>query len=84
MLEMRYLCSILAGAGFAQAYTVVTATNFMVKNIDPIVYPGQLGKSHMHAFFGSDAITASTKTSAELQKGCSSAENPNDLSTYCQ
>ena len=54
----------------------------MTKNIDPLVFPGQFGKSHLHSFFGSDAVTASTKTSAELQKGCTNAENPNDLSIY--
>ncbi|OHF02945.1 secreted protein [Colletotrichum orchidophilum] len=70
-------------AGFAQAYTQVNVANpFMTKNIDPIVFPGQYDKSHLHSFFGSDAVTANTKTSAELQKGCTNAENPNDLSVY--
>ncbi|KAF6812379.1 oxidoreductase [Colletotrichum plurivorum] len=70
-------------AGVAQAYTQVNvATPFMTKNIDPIVFPGQYDKSHLHSFFGSDAVTVSTKTSAELQKGCTNAENPNDLSVY--
>ncbi|KXH33015.1 secreted protein [Colletotrichum simmondsii] len=70
-------------AGLAQAYTQVNvASPFMTKNIDPIVYPGQYDKSHLHSFFGSDAVTINTKTSAELQKGCTNAENPNDLSVY--
>ncbi|KAE9578529.1 hypothetical protein CGCF415_v012533 [Colletotrichum fructicola] len=70
-------------AGVAQAYTQVNvATPFMTKNIDPIVFPGQYDKSHLHSFFGSDAVTINTKTSAELQKGCTNAENPNDLSVY--
>jgi hypothetical protein len=56
----------------------------MYKNIDPIVYPGQYSKSHLHTFFGSDAITINTNTSAELQAGCATAENPNDFSTYCE
>ncbi|WYZ44812.1 hypothetical protein EsH8_VIII_000128 [Colletotrichum jinshuiense] len=70
-------------AGVAQAYTQVNvASPFMTKNIDPIVFPGQYDKSHLHSFFGSDAVTINTKTSAELQKGCTNAENPNDLSVY--
>ncbi|PBP17956.1 secreted protein [Diplocarpon rosae] len=69
--------------GLVQAYAQVKAKGpFMYKTIDPIVFPGSYVDSHLHAFFGSDAVTAHTKTSAELQKGCTSAENPNDLSTY--
>lgn len=56
----------------------------MNKNIDSIVFPGQYNKSHMHSFFGSDAVTINTTTSAELQQGCSSTGNPNDLSVYCE
>ncbi|KAK4645190.1 hypothetical protein QC761_000740 [Podospora bellae-mahoneyi] len=53
----------------------------MVKNIDPIVYPGQY-RSHMHSFFGSDAVTKNLPTTADREKGCASGENPNDLSVY--
>ncbi|RGP61245.1 oxidoreductase [Fusarium longipes] len=79
--------SVLFAAGLlvsaAQAYTQVNvASPFMLKNIDPIVFPGEHGKSHLHSFFGSDAVTVDTKTSAELQAGCTNAENPNDLSVY--
>lgn len=66
----------------AQAYTQVNMLPFMYKNIDPIVYPGEYNRSHLHTFFGSDAVTVSTSTSAELQEGCTTAENPNDLSVY--
>jgi hypothetical protein len=66
----------------ASAYTVINVGAFMNKNIDPIVFPGSFSESHLHSFYGSDAVTANTKTSAELQAGCTSAENPNDLSTY--
>ncbi|KAF7122075.1 hypothetical protein CNMCM5793_000030 [Aspergillus hiratsukae] len=76
-----YFIALLAAAGLAHAYTVVVAEQFMLKNIDPIVLPGQY-KSHMHSFFGSDAVTINTNTSAELQAGCSTNENPNDLSVY--
>ncbi|PNH34421.1 hypothetical protein VD0004_g9060 [Verticillium dahliae] len=69
--------------GVAQAYTVISAPGpFMLKNIDSIVFPGQYDKSHLHCFFGSDAVTVNTKTSAELQKGCTNLENPNDLAYY--
>ncbi|KAK1712443.1 hypothetical protein BDP67DRAFT_566308 [Colletotrichum lupini] len=74
---------LLAGAGIANAYTIAVAEPFMRKNIDPVVIPGQY-KSHMHTFFSSDAVTLNTNTSAELQAGCSTAENPNDYSSYCR
>lgn len=75
--------------GFAarvtNAYTQVNiASPFMTKNIDPIVFPGEYDKSHLHSFFGSDAVTINTSTSAALQEGCTNAENPNDLSVYCK
>lgn len=38
----------------------------------------------MHSFFGSDAVRINTSTSAVLQEGCTNAENPNDLSVYCE
>lgn len=68
----------------AEAYTVVNVPHLMYKNIDPILFPGSYTQSHLHSFFGSDAVTASTSTSAELQGGCTGAENPNDLSIYCK
>ncbi|KAH7101405.1 hypothetical protein BKA62DRAFT_795394 [Auriculariales sp. MPI-PUGE-AT-0066] len=76
------LFALASVSSFAQAYTVVNVDRFMYKNIDPIVFPGQYNKSHMHTFFGSDAVSINTTTSAELQAGCSTAGNPNDLSTY--
>ncbi|KAL5630842.1 hypothetical protein BROUX41_000714 [Berkeleyomyces rouxiae] len=71
----------LAAAGIASAYTITTADLFMQKNMDPIVIPGKY-QSHLHSFFGSDTVGPNTKTSAELQAGCSSAQNPNDYSSY--
>ena len=70
-------------AQLASAYTQVNvASPFMYKNIDPIVYPGSYSNSHLHSFFGSDAVTANTNTSAELQAGCTNVQNANDLSVY--
>lgn len=78
------LLLLSAALSVATGYTVVVVENFMYKNIDPIVFPGQYDKSHMHSFFGSDAVTINTTTTAELQAGCSTAENPNDYSIYCE
>jgi hypothetical protein len=70
-------------ASMVSAYTQVNvASPFMQKNIDPIVFPGSFTKSHLHSFYGSDAVTASTNTSAVLQAGCTAADNANDLSVY--
>ncbi|EPE25357.1 hypothetical protein GLAREA_01269 [Glarea lozoyensis ATCC 20868] len=68
-------------AGTAVALTDIEHKPFMRKNIDPIVSPGRY-VSHMHSFYGSDIITKDLPTTAELQKGCPSGENPNDLSIY--
>ncbi|KAM0209976.1 hypothetical protein ACHAQI_006088 [Fusarium lateritium] len=73
--------SLISELVVVNAYTVTNAGRFMLKNIDPIVFPGKY-VSHMHSFFGSDAVTVNTTTSKQLQAGCSSAENPNDYSSY--
>ncbi|KAL3421226.1 hypothetical protein PVAG01_07671 [Phlyctema vagabunda] len=72
---------VLGAAGVANAYTVVAMQSFMFKNIDPIVLPGAY-TSHMHTFYGSDAVTKNTTISAELRAGCTTAENLNDQSVY--
>ncbi|RDW92199.1 hypothetical protein BP5796_01593 [Coleophoma crateriformis] len=72
---------LTGAAGVANAYTIVAGDTFMFKNIDPIVMPGEY-KSHMHTFMGSDAVTINTTTSAELRKGCTSAQSLNDQSVY--
>jgi hypothetical protein len=81
-----FFISLLASifsATRAHAYTQVNvAAPFMNKNIDPIVFPGQYNVSHLHSFYGSDAVTFNTTTSEELRQGCSNADNPNDLSVY--
>lgn len=80
---MKSAALFLAGAGVAEAYTITVAKNFMNKNINPIVVPGQYN-SHMHSFFDSDAVAVDPTTSGKLQAGCSSADNPNDYSFYCE
>lgn len=70
-------------AAVVTAYTDIRHKRFMIKNIDPLVFPGEY-RSHMHSFFGSDAVTKDLPTTEVLQKGCPSGENPNDLSVYCK
>ncbi|KAH7631087.1 hypothetical protein B0T09DRAFT_382974 [Sordaria sp. MPI-SDFR-AT-0083] len=77
---MRLLSALLL-AETAGALTDIEHKPFMRKNIDPIVSPGKY-ISHMHSFYGSDVITKDLPTTAQLQKGCPSGENPNDLSIY--
>jgi len=73
---------LIVASTLVSAYTVVDVDTFMYKNVDPIVFPNSYNKSHLHIFFGSDQIKAGTTTSASLRKGCTTASNPNDLSTY--
>jgi hypothetical protein len=76
---------LTAGAviGTVRGYANVQVGSLFLKNIDPIVSPGKY-ESHMHTFFGSDAITKDMPTSKQLQEGCTTAKNPNDLSVYCK
>ncbi|KAF2177153.1 hypothetical protein K469DRAFT_810039 [Zopfia rhizophila CBS 207.26] len=75
------ITTVLLLTGAATALTDIEHKPFMRKNIDPIVFPGRY-VSHMHSFYGSDALTKDLPTTAQLQKGCPSGENPNDLSIY--
>jgi hypothetical protein len=67
----------------ANGYANVQVGSLFLKNIDPILSPGKY-ESHLHTFFGSDAITKDMPTSKELQAGCTTAKNPNDMSVYCK
>lgn len=78
---MKVGVALVAGVLGVSALTVVEHKPFMRKNIDPIVLPGKYA-SHMHSFYGSDAINTTLPTTADLQRGCPSGENPNDLSVY--
>jgi hypothetical protein len=82
-MTFRHFSLAAVSASLAFAYTDIRHTRFMIKNIDPIVSPGKY-VSHMHSFYGSDAVTKTFPTTEELQKGCASGENPNDLSIYCK
>lgn len=74
---------LAAGAGVVSAWSELLHKTIMHKNIDAIVSPGQY-VSHMHTFFGSDAITNTMPSTEDLQQGCYSGENPNDFSAYCE
>ena len=52
---------------------------------DPIVYPGQPGKSHMHTFYGNtstDAASTLTSLSAASPSSCGRGMGTSDLSAY--
>ncbi|KAF9894643.1 hypothetical protein FE257_006531 [Aspergillus nanangensis] len=72
---------LLASAGTVQRWTMINSGYIMRKNIDSIVQPGKY-TSHMHSFFGNDAVNATTSTTDELLSGCATNSNPNDLSVY--
>jgi hypothetical protein len=76
---------LIVGAiiGALSGYANVQVGSLFLKNIDPIVSPGKY-ESHMHTFFGSDSITKDLLTSKQLQAGCTTAKNPNDMSVYCK
>jgi len=78
---MRPITAVALLTGAASALTVVEHRPLYRKNIDPIVFPGKY-VSHMHSFYGSDAVTKDLPTTEDLQKGCPSGENPNDMSVY--
>jgi hypothetical protein len=51
-------------------------------NDDPIVFPGQPGKSHNHTFIGNRSVDAET-TPSSLIGGETSCESDFDSSAYC-
>jgi hypothetical protein len=48
---------------------------------DPIVFPGQAGKSHLHTFFG-NATTAASSTYDSLRTGATTCRTEEDASGY--
>lgn len=49
---------------------------------DPIAYPGQPGRSHLHQFFGNMGANASSTYSSLRQNGASSCMSPLNRSAY--
>ncbi|KAK5662348.1 hypothetical protein OQA88_8258 [Cercophora sp. LCS_1] len=78
---MHLQLTALAFTTAVTALTVVEHKPLFRKNMDALVSPGKY-VSHMHSFYGSDAINTTVPTTADLQKGCPSGENANDMSVY--
>ncbi len=53
-----------------------------LKKDDPIVYPGQPGRSHLHQFFGNDAADAYSTYTSLRTTGNSSCMSPVNRSAY--
>lgn len=53
-----------------------------LKADDPIVYPGQPGRSHLHQFFGNDAADANSTYASLRATGNSSCMSPVNRSAY--
>lgn len=51
---------------------------------DPIVYPGQPGKSHLHQYFGNDAANANSTYASLRTSGNSTCNSPLNRSAYWQ
>jgi lysophospholipase L1-like esterase len=51
---------------------------------DPIVYPGQPGRSHLHQFYGNDTVNANSTYSSMRLAGNSTCVNPLNRSGYWQ
>src|SRR5688572_5881503 len=50
-------------------------------NDDPIVFPGEPGRSHNHTYIGSRSVDA-WSTAASLRRSETTCGNPSDSSTY--
>ena len=53
-----------------------------IKSDDPIVYPGQPGRSHLHQFFGNDTADANSTYASLRGAGNSSCMSPVNRSAY--
>lgn len=53
-----------------------------LKSDDPIVYPGQPGKSHLHQFFGNDTADANSTYTSLRAAGNSTCMSPVNRSAY--
>ena len=53
-----------------------------LKSDDPIVYPGQPGKSHLHQFFGNDTTDANSTYASLRAAGNSTCMSPLNRSAY--
>jgi uncharacterized protein DUF1996 len=83
VLAIAALAPLPPAAGSASTVTGWVVRCGFVRHLkdDPIVYPGQPGKSHLHAFFGNTTTNASS-TYSSLQKGATSCELSEDKAAY--
>lgn len=73
-----------AAAAANPSFKVTCYPRGMAPN-DPIVYPGQAGKSHMHSFFGAKGVDQNTTVDSLLRQAssqCGSDFDTVDLSAY--
>jgi hypothetical protein len=63
------------------AFRFVCTAGQLLKD-DPIVYPGQPGKSHLHQFYGNTAANASSTYSSLRKSGQSTCMSPLNRSAY--
>ena len=71
----------IAGPQGAVGQFVVECELSHVAADDPIVFPGQPGASHLHAFFGNTAVDANS-TPAELLSAPTSCDDARDTAAY--
>lgn len=71
----------IAGPQGTQAQFVVECGLSHMATDDPIVFPDQPGMSHLHAFFGSTAVDASS-TPADLLGTDTTCDQPLDTASY--
>ena len=63
------------------AFRFICTAGQLLKD-DPIVYPGQAGKSHLHQFYGNTAANASSTYSSLRKGGQSTCMSPLNRSAY--
>ena len=63
------------------AFRFICSAGQLLKD-DPIVYPGQAGKSHLHQFYGNTGTNASSTYSSLRKSGQSTCMSPLNRSAY--
>lgn len=72
---------VIAGPQGRVAQFVVECDFSHAAQDDPIVWPGQPGRSHLHVFFGATDVDADS-TTADLVAGDSTCDNQRDRAAY--
>ena len=71
----------LAAPGDPGAFRLICHASHIAYN-DPIVYPGQKGKSHLHQFFGNDSVDENSTYDSLRKAGNSTCGNELNRSGY--